>query len=169
MKQAILLITFILQAFILSAQPMKLEINQEATFETALFSVSEAGLDFPSSVETAASYLISVLYNDVWDDMIKPNNKWNIKVYKSDIHWNDDLVLEAKCTGKGYLPGSNGMPNLHDGDTYQQITGTPVYFFRGQGAVSSIPVQMRLSGFSLTMGAGEFETTVYFTVYDDWN
>jgi hypothetical protein len=31
-----------------------------------------------------------------------------------------------------------------------------------------IPVALQLHGFSVTMGARDFETSLVFTVYDDW-
>lgn len=150
-------------------QQLKIELEGNATFDNSNLSVSEAGEDFPPSVESETSFFISVLYTD--DNLNRkknPNTKWNIRVFKSDLTWNNDLKLEARRTGRGQRVGHPGNPNVQDGDNYQNVTNTPTFFFRGMGEVVNIPVTFNLSGFSLTMGASTYETRVVFTVYDDW-
>jgi hypothetical protein len=152
-----------------SGQQLKIELEGNATFDNSNFSVDEAGEDFPSSIESETSFFISVLYTD--DNLNRkksPSTQWNIKVFKSDLTWNNDLRLETRRTGRGQRVGQPGNPNVHDGDNNQLITNTSTYFFRGKGEVAYIPVTFNLSGFSLTMGASTYETRVVFTVYDEW-
>ncbi|HKL33800.1 MAG TPA: hypothetical protein VJ919_14770 [Tangfeifania sp.] len=169
MKKLLLFIFSIVFAIAATGQQLKIELEGNATFGNSNFSVGEAGEDFPANIENETSFFISVLYTD--DNLNRkknPNTKWNIKVYKSDLTWNNDLKLEARRTGRGQRIGNPGNPNVHDGDNYQFVTNTSTYFFRGMGEVAYIPVTFNLSGFSLTMGASTYETRVVFTVYDDW-
>ena len=154
--------------FLLSSQNIKVEVEGDATFNNSLFSVSEAGEDFPSSIESETSVFISVINGNLMDKFINQNNKWRIFVQKTDVQWDTDLILEAKRTGKGYKPNRNGRPNIHNGDNFQVITNNPTYFFNGKSEVAFIPINLKLNGFSIVMGAKDFETNVVFTVYDNW-
>ena len=169
MKKLLLFIFSMIFVNVVTGQQLKIELEGDAAFNNSNFSVSEAGEDFPSSIENEASFFISVLYTD--DNINRknnPNTKWNIRVYKSDLSWNNDLQLEARRTGRGQSIEHPGNPNIHDGDNYQRITDTSTYFFRGMREVAYIPISFKLSGFSLTMGSSTYETRVVFTVYDDW-
>lgn len=169
MNKLLLLIFSIVLSTAVTGQQLKIELEGNAAFDNSNFSIKEAGEDFSSTIESEASFFISVLYTDDNINRKKnPNTKWNIKVYKSDLTWNNDLKLEARRTGRGQKVGRPGNPNIHDGDNNQIITNTSTYFFRGMGEIAYIPVTFNLSGFSLSMGASNFETRVVFTVYDDW-
>lgn len=137
-------------------------------FDNSLFSISEAGEDFPSSIETESSIYISVIQMDDLNKRQNSNNKWNIKIYKTDLEWNNNLRLEARRTGKGNRFGSKGKPNIHGGENYQNITNNFTYFFHGKGEITDIPVNLKMSGFSTVLGAQTYETSVIFTVYDEW-
>lgn len=169
MKKLLLSIFSMIFVTVATGQQLKIELEGSANFDNSSFSVSEAGEDFSSSTESETSFFISVLYTD--DNLNRkknPNTKWNIRIYKSDLTWNNDLKLEARRTGRGQRVENSGNPNVHDGDNNQIITNTSTYFFRGMGEVVYIPITFNLSGFSLTMGASTYETRVVFTVYDDW-
>lgn len=169
MKKLLLPLFFMIFAIGAAGQQLKIELEGSANFDNSNFSVSEAGEDFPSSIESETSFFISVLYTD--DNLNRnknPNTKWNIKVFKTDLNWHNDLTLEAIRTGNGQRIGNQGNPNIHDGEINQLITNTPTYFFQGKGEIVHIPVSFSLSGFSLTMGATAYETRVVFTVYDEW-
>ena len=168
MRLFIIFSFFMVLSFLLSGQPLIIELEGNVFFDSSGFSIREAGEDFPSAIETESSFFISVLYSDSWDRRGNPNKKWNIRIYRSDLNWNPELVLEAKRTGEGFVPGSNRNPNIKDGENYQPVTQTPVYFFRGMREIAAIPVMLKLSGFSITMGAVTHETNIVFTVYDDW-
>lgn len=162
-------IFFMIFAIGAAGQQLKIELEGNATFDNSNFSVSEAGEDFPSSIESETSFSISVLYTD--DNLNRkknPNTKWNIRVFKSDLNWHNNLKLEARRTGRGQNVGHPGNPNVQDGENNLTINNTPTYFFRGMGEIAYIPVTFNLSGFSLTMGASAYETRVVFTVYDEW-
>jgi len=169
MKKLLLPIFFMIFAIGAAGQQLKIELEGSADFDNSNFSVSEAGENFPSSIESETSFFISVLYTD--DNLNRkknPNMKWNIKVFKTDLNWHNDLRLEARRTGNGLRIGNQGNPNIQDGESNQLINNTSTYFFQGKGEIVHIPVNFSLSGFSLTMGASTYETRVVFTVYDEW-
>lgn len=168
MKKLFFWVIIILIAFPSKGQQLKIELEGNVAFDNSNFMIDEAGEDFPSGIETESSFYISVLYTDNFNNKKNPNTKWNIKVFKSDLSWNNDLKLEARRTGRGQNVGHPGNPNIHDGDNNMSITNTPTYFFKGMGEIAHIPVSFNLSGFSLTMGASTYETRVIFTVYDEW-
>jgi len=150
------------------SQQLVVEIEGEGTFNTAMLSIDEAGDDFPSDIEAENPFYVSVFHADSWDKKVNPSDRWNIKIYKSDSNWDNELQLETKRTGNGYNSNGGGNPNIHDGEIYQTVTNTPVYFFRGQSEITDIPVLLKLSGFSLSMGAETYDTNIIFTVYDSW-
>jgi len=167
MKTGQLFILFVLFINAVLAQDLKVAIEGNATFNNALYSIVEAGNDFNSSIESESSVFISILYSNFWDSKNNPNEKWRINVHKSDLTWHPNLMLETKRTGKGYKPAKRGSPNIHDGDNFQIITNTPTYFFGGKDEIVYIPLDLKISGMSVVMGAQEFETNIVFTVYGD--
>lgn len=168
MKRISFSVAFISLAFFVSSQNLKVEVEGEAVFGNSIYSIGEAGEDFPASVESETSVLISVLFTDFWDKKNNPDRKWSMHIHKSDLIWDENLHLQAKRTGKGIKPEKNGSTNIHDGESFQNITNTNTYFIRGKDEIAFIPILLKLSGFSIAMGAGEYETKIFLTVYDDW-
>ena len=151
-----------------NAQPLSIEINGTASFSNMQYNVSEAGMDFASSLESESQLYINIEYTSIWDKWFNPNTKWKINIQKTDVNWHPDIVIETKRTGNGNRPWyGQGSVNIHDGVTYQAITNTPTYFFRGRNEILNIPVSIKLSGISLVMGAQDFETNILLTVYED--
>ena len=168
MKNIFYFILLILIPFLTEGQELTVQVDGDADFTHNLTPISEAGLDYPSTLQAESSVYVSVISNNLLDKRKNPNEKWRIHVHKLDMEWNQELALEARRTGSGFKPDNPGNPNINDGDNFQQITNIPVYFFRGRGEIVQIPVALQLRGFSVTMGARDFETSLVFTVYDDW-
>lgn len=168
MKRIIFLMILFPIALLSKGQQLKVELEGNAVFNNSNFTIGEAGEDFPSGIESESSFYISVLYMDDFNKKKNPNTKWNIKLFKSDLNWNNQLRLEAKRTGNGDKLKNNGNANINDGENYQEITNTSTYFFRGKSEIAYIPISLRISGLSVAMGAETFETNVVFTVYDEW-
>ncbi len=147
-------------------QVLTVKIDGDITFPSTFYTINEAGEDFQSSAESQTSIFVSVLSNDYWDKNVK-NANWRIYLHKSDLNWNAGLTLEAKRTGTGNNVNNSGTTHIGDGDTFQAITDNPTYFFNGKGEIEAIPVEIKLSGFSITMGANDFETNVVLTVYEE--
>ena len=149
-------------------QILKVEVEGEARFTNFQNYTIEAGNDFPSSIESESEVHISMGYNNLLNTGNNPNQKWRLTIQKSDLTWNPGLNLEARRTGNGFKRKGAGNPNITDGMTYQAVTNNPVYFFRGRDEIQYIPIQLKVNGFSLLMGASDFETSIVLTVYDDW-
>lgn len=170
MRQIILfLFIILLKTMSISAQNVLVGVSGNINFNQSEVTISEAGEDISSAIESLNSLLITVVYNDDWNKRgNSPMNKWKIEIYKSDLSWHPDLMLEAKRSGEGNRLDKRGNPYVQDGENYQPVTNNPTYFFKGRGEFNNIPVNFRISGASLTMGAETFETSVIFTVYDEW-
>jgi len=168
MKKIFLIIITIHFAFFLKGQQLKVELEGNVNFDNSNFIIAEAGEDFPSGIESESSFFISVLYTDDFNKKKNPNTKWSIKVFKSDLTWHNNLMLECKRTGNGDKIKNSGNANIHDGENYQEISNTSTYFFRGKSEIAYIPIALIINGLSLVMGAETFETSVVFTVYDEW-
>lgn len=146
---------------------MVIEVDGNITFNNSSYIITEAGNDFPSSIENESSVYVSVLYSSFWDKYFNPNQKWKVDIQKSDLTWDQDLKLEAIRTGDGTRSWYGGKSNISDGTTYQTITNTSNLFFKGKNEVNYVPLNFKLSGVSITMGAQDFETNIILTVYDD--
>lgn len=162
--------SFFLFAFLTSfGQDIDLTVSGNVNFDNSLYSINEAGEDFPSSVSTESSAYVSVNYLNFLDKIFGTDIKWRVFISKSDIAWHQNLTLEVRRTGNGIKASWFGpSPTVNHGTSYQTITNTPIYFFRGRYGIADIPLGFRLGGASLSMGASQFETTITFTIYDDW-
>lgn len=149
------------------AQKMKVDVDGQLEFDNSEFTVDEAGENFKSSVESESSMYFSIEANDDYEKKINKNQKWNVSIYKEDYNWNDGLILEARRTGNG-TRAQGKRDRIWDGTTYQEITNNSTYFFRGRGEIVDIPISFKLSGVSLEMGAGNFESKIIVTITDKW-
>lgn len=168
MKRTILLLAFIFAANYIWGQDLSIEVSGDANFENAQYVVTEAGEDFPSSITSSSSIYLSLNYRSLWDGIFGRDIPWQIFIHKSDLGWNNNLDLQIQRDGNGSrasLLGPN--PIVTSGTNYQSVTNNPTFFFRGRYGVRNIPLILKLSGASLTMGARQFETSLVFTVYDD--
>lgn len=167
-KQVLKLIGIVILPCVVNGQQLVVQVEGDVYFNENLPVISEAGNDYSTSLEKQSALNVSVLYDDQLNKKKNPNDKWRILVHKQNMEWNNELVLEARRSGTGLKIDNPGSPNINDGENFQQITDIPTYFFRGMGEIAQIPVALKLAGFSLTMGARDFETSIVFTVYDDW-
>ena len=171
MKKTLLLLTAILTTTFICGQDLRVEVSGNASFDNSQYVVTEAGEDFPSSIESETSLFVSVRYSAGFlGYLFYPDKRWRIFIHKSDLNWNSDLTLSAERTGNGSIVANwTAQPQyIRDGSNFQNITNNPVYFFRGRHGIVNIPLSFKLTGASLTMGAKDFETNVILTVYDEW-
>lgn len=166
MKRIVFSLIFGFAALFANSQTMAIQVSGNVTFNNSLYSITEAGNDFPSSVVNESSVFVSIQPGNWWD-YFRQNKKWRINIQKSDLTWNSNLKLEAIRTGDGSRVWGRGGTNINDGTSYQTITNTSNYFFKGKDEIAYIPINFRLSGVSVTMGAQNFETNVLLTIYDD--
>lgn len=153
--------------FVVKAQELELQVEGVANFDAANFSIEQAGADFSSSIESESTLFVTVDSNNRWDKKNNPNRKWKVEVRKEDVSWDDAMQVEIVRSGNGYSKENNKSNRVNDGQNYQVVSANSSYFFGGKGLVSEIPIQFRLSGISLVHGAGDFETNVMLTIYDD--
>ena len=171
MKKTIFFLAFVLTANFICGQDLRIDVSGSASFNNSQYIITEAGEDFPSSIESETSLYVSVQYNGSWlAYLFNPDKQWRVFIHKSDLNWDSDLALSAERTGTGSIINNWWAQPLYitGGSSFQNITNTPVYFFRGRHGIVNIPVSFKLTGASLTMGAKDFETNVVFTVYDEW-
>ncbi|WP_319589298.1 hypothetical protein [uncultured Draconibacterium sp.] len=169
-KQVVLLLIIFFPIYSFG-QTMSVTSRGMVSFRDFQFSVTEAGEDFASSVESESGLFLDVGYLnfDWWWVLVgPPNTKWRVDVHKVDGNWHPDIVIKAKRTGTGVrLWNERKKLTISGGESYQVITNNTNYFFNGRGGIEDIPFKFMLSGFSLTMGAQTFDTNIVFTIVDD--
>jgi len=94
----------------------------------------------------------------------RTTEKWHVNVKRTDTVWDSQLQLWVQRTGSGV--GSGWL--WGGGATYQQVGLTDGYFFYGKGDLSSIPIQLELTGVSVSIAPGTYSTTVTYTLVDGW-
>lgn len=180
MKRNLLLISMFFMSWCSFGQGMQIDVQGSVVFNNSLFTISEAGEDFQANLTSEANTFISVVSGNYWDKKTNPNKKWRIEVNKTDVNWNDNLLLEIRRTGNGFASSSNngngngnGQGNgnkkgkVQDGTVFVPVNNNSTYFFKGRDFVTNIPIEFRVSGLSISMGARDFETDIVFTIYDD--
>ena len=150
------------------AQELKVAVEGSMNTENLNYSIQEAGEDFSGETTGESVFYLTIEDLEFWNKNQNNELKWRVFVQHSNENWNEDLKLQIKRTGKGVKKNGNGTPNIHDGDNYQEVTISPSYFIRGKNEVSLIPLSVIIEGFSLSMGASEFESDLIFTVYEGW-
>ncbi len=164
----LILIGFLGCSFVLKAQVMEIMVDGSVEFDQNNFTISEAGTDFPNSIESESSLYLSVISGDDWDKKMNPNRKWKVEVRKEDLIWDEEIQLEIVRTGDGYgNQNKHNKSKIYNGTNYQKIGSISSYFFSGKGQITEVPIEVRLSGFSIVHGAKDYETNVILTVYDD--
>lgn len=132
------------------------------------FTINEAGTDFQSPVISSTNLYLNVEYDNGWGYFFNPDKKWSINVQKADIVWNRNLSLEIERDGSGslILPFFSARRPLVGGTNHIEVRDIQTLFFEGAHGFSNIPVKVSLVGASVAMGAGDYSTTIYFTVYE---
>ena len=167
MKKAIVYILFISASFAVKGQQLLISTTGTIDFSNGFTSLNEAGTDFMSPINSNGNFYLAVSYQTWWQSYTQPDKQWAVSISKSDA-WSSDLKLEVRRSGNGTIQMgffSNRQPPSN-GQSFQEITNSGLYFFEGQHGIADIPLEFRLVGASVTMGAGDYNSTIYFTVYD---
>ena len=132
------------------------------------FTINEAGTDFQSPVISSTNLYLNVEYDNVWGYFFNPDKQWSINVQKTDIVWDKNLSVEIQRDGSGSLifPYFSARQPLLGGTSFTEVRDNNSLFFEGAHGFSNIPVKVSLVGASVAMGAGDYSTTIYFTVYE---
>jgi hypothetical protein len=86
---------------------------------------------------------------------------WALDVKKLDATWHNNLHLYIMRTSDG-----SGLGTISGGATYQELTDANLSFFSGSNDRSNINIQLKLTGVTITVPPNVYNTTVYYTVYD---
>ncbi|MCE3077291.1 hypothetical protein [Chryseobacterium gwangjuense] len=132
--------------------------------------ITEAGSNYAGSYESASS---QILISMTIPGLLLVGSSANISVnYEANPLWNNNLILERKRTGAGINGSVCILCSVSGGDTnYQTITTTPLVFFTlstgvglGTNTRNNIPVQIRLSGVSVTVPVATYNAKLVFTI-----
>ncbi|MEA3500749.1 MAG: hypothetical protein U9R41_07025 [Candidatus Marinimicrobia bacterium] len=91
-------------------------------------------------------------------------DNWRIDVKKTDINWNENLVLSLKRVNDGHAD-NNG--EINGGTNYQIITNSNQLFCEGEGDRKRIYLQNKLGGLSYQIPPDTYSTTIQFTIIDE--
>jgi hypothetical protein len=116
----------------------------------------QAGSDFIPEQSSAANAVVIDVTGALLD-----TEPWFITVHRTDVLWDPTLTLSTRRTSEGVGGGT-----ISGGSAYQTITLVAQSFFQGTGNRSSIQVQLRLGGISVTIGARALFTQVVLTLLD---
>lgn len=114
----------------------------------------EAGKDITRTHTSSTSQVyLSVAYDD----------DWVVSVRKSDVNWDDTLILQIMRTGDGYTYDGS----ISDGESWKRIRDNDRDFFEGDDDVYFVPLQYRIRKASVLIPADTYETSVIYTVTAD--
>lgn len=128
----------------------------------AIPSITEAGSNYAGTYESVANQIS--LKVDI--PLVLGSGKISVH-YTPNPTWNSNLILSAKRTGNGTTLCL--LCSITGGTAYQTVTLTDVELFRitavlALASYSNIPIQLQLSGVSVTIPAATYNSRIVFTV-----
>jgi hypothetical protein len=118
--------------------------------------VSGAGSELPTSADSAT--------NEVTLDVTLTGgdtDNWRLDVRQSGAFWDPALHVWVRRTGSG-----TGTGSIADGTTWIEVGSTDTAFFTGAGDRSTIAVQVRVTGLSLTLQPDAYLSNLQYTLVD---
>ncbi|MFP3599058.1 hypothetical protein [Chryseobacterium sp. SIMBA_029] len=124
--------------------------------------ITEAGTNYTGTYQSAANQVL--LAASV--PLLLGNAKVSVH-YQPNPTWNSSLILSARRTGNGTTVCV--LCSITGGTTYITLTQTDIELFRisavlALGAYNNIPIQLELSGVSVTIPATTYHSNVVFTI-----
>jgi len=125
-------------------------------------SITEAGTNYAGTYESAANQIL--LTASV--PLLLGSGKVSVH-YEANPTWNSSLILNARRTGDGTTVCV--LCSISGGTTYQPIGLADVELFRivaiaTLASYSNIPIQLQLSGVSVTVPAATYNSRIVFTI-----
>jgi hypothetical protein len=117
---------------------------------------SGAGSDLVGIYESTVNATVLTVLNTTGN-----TDNWRIDVRRSDSTWHGDFILYIQRTSDGTGGGS-----ISGGLSYITIGTTDSQFFSGAGDRSSVNLQYKLTGMSVSIPPNTYSTTVVFTIVD---
>jgi hypothetical protein len=152
-KYNILLVFALFFSFQLYGQTIT--VTGVPSFAASLFSVTEAGNNFTTTVSSATNATTINVASAA-------TRYWHINVDRVDVNWNPNLHVWVKRTGAG--TGTSGG-TISGGTNFQDVTLTEALFFSGYKNRTGVTIQYQISGISMAVPAANYSTTIYFTIY----
>ena len=156
MKQIFYSIIFILLVF---TKAEAIDITATGSWSRTIDAsdlVSGAGSDLVGIYESAVNATVLTILNTTGN-----TDNWRIDVRRSDSTWHGNFNLYIQRTSDGTGGGS-----ISGGLSYIAIGTTDSQFFSGAGDRSSVNLQYKLTGMSVSIPPNTYSTTVVFTVVD---
>lgn len=124
--------------------------------------ITEAGTNYAGTYESATNQIL--LSASV--PLLLGSAKVSVR-YIADPTWNNSLVLNIKRTGTGSTVCL--LCSITGGTTYQPITLSDIELFRiaavlALASYSNIPIQLELTGVSVTIPAATYNARIVFTI-----
>ncbi|WBV58990.1 hypothetical protein PFY12_07865 [Chryseobacterium camelliae] len=131
--------------------------------------ITEAGSDYAGTYESATN---QILINVTIPGLLGLLRSETVQVhYESLPLWNNNLLLSVQRTNSGGGGGICIGCSLTGGTTYQTITTTTTNFFNanipiglGTKTFTDIPIQLKLSGVSVTIPSAAYNARIVFTI-----
>ncbi|ASK32761.1 hypothetical protein CEY12_12590 [Chryseobacterium sp. T16E-39] len=125
-------------------------------------SITEAGTNYAGLYESATNQILLTASVPLLLGAAKVSVR-----YIANPTWNNSLVLNIKRTGNGTTVCL--LCTITGGTTYQPITLSDVELFRitavlALASYSNIPLQLELTGVSVTIPAAAYNSRIIFTI-----
>lgn len=132
------------------------------TWAVPITTITEAGSNYNGTYQSAANQVL--LAASV--PLLLGTGKISVH-YQPNPTWNNALILSAKRTGNGTTVCV--LCTITGGTSYITLTQTDIELFRisavlALGAYSNIPIQLQLSGVSVTIPATAYQSRIVFTI-----
>lgn len=153
------LIILLLTSYLVKAQT--LTVNG-TSWTVPIVPITEAGSDYTGSYQSAANQVLLTASIP----LLLGSAKVSVR-YQANPTWNNSLLLSARRTGNGTTVCL--LCTITGGANYQTLTLTDVELFRitavaALAAYSNIPIQLQLSGVSVTIPAAAYNSRAVFTI-----
>ncbi|MCX8533652.1 hypothetical protein [Chryseobacterium luquanense] len=128
----------------------------------AVPSITEAGTNYTGTYESVTNQIL--LSASV--PLLLSSGKVSVR-YESNPTWNSNLILHARRTGDGTTVCV--LCSITGGTAYQTVTTTDIELFRivavlALASYSNIPIQLQLTGVSVTIPAATYNSRMVFTI-----
>nr|WP_314495216.1 hypothetical protein [uncultured Chryseobacterium sp.] len=152
---------FILLIFTVQIKSQTITVTG-ANWTVPLPSITEAGSNYSGTYESSTNQIILA----ATVPLLLGNAKVTVH-YEPNPNWNSALILSARRNGNGTTVCA--LCTITGGTTYLPFTQTAVELFRIQAVLalasySNIPVQIQLSGVSVTIPAANYNSRIVFTI-----
>ena len=165
MERIKFIITLAIFIIPLTMMGQTIKVYGDPVFPSNTFDLTEAGMDYTSTVTSSSGPTVDISHKNGWAKWGGTFN-WKVYINKADLYWNQSLEIQVRRSGDG--TGGSWFNNFISGGTnFQTVTNVPNYFFNGGAVRNDVPIEFRINNISVLIPADSYETTIYFTIYDN--